>query len=290
MDSRTKVVMLGTGTPNPVPERSGPSVAIVVDDQSYIVDCGSGIVRQAEKAHRKGIEALDAPNLKRLFLTHLHSDHCIGLPDIIFTPWVLERQEPLQVYGPKGTKAMCDHTLAAYALDIEARRFGLEGANEEGIQVEASEISEGVIYTDEKVTVEAFRVNHPPFEAYGYKFTTPDKVIVISGDTAPCDNLIKHAKGCDILIHEVYSATGVKQRDPKWHKYHTTVHTSSVSLGDIAAQVKPELVVFYHQLFMAAKNEAGNMITAQEREEEMIHDVKEKFEGRVISAKDIDIF
>ena len=282
--------MLGTGTPNPVPERSGPSVAIVVDDHSYIVDCGAGVVRQAEKAHRKGIEALNAPNLKRLFLTHLHSDHCVGLADIIFTPWVLERQEPLKIYGPKGTKEMCDHTLAAYQLDIEARRFGLEKANEEGIKVEVSEISEGIIYKDKKVLVEAFKVNHPPFEAYGYKFTTPDKIIVISGDTAPCDNLIKHAKGCDILIHEVYSASGVKLRDPKWYKYHTTVHTSSVALGDIAAQVNPDLVVFYHQLFMAAKNEAGNTVTAHEREKEMICDVKEKFQGQVVSAKDIDIF
>lgn len=290
MTSRTKIVMLGTGTPNPVPERSGPCVAVVVDEDSYIVDCGTGVVRQAEKAHRKGIGALDAQNLKRVFLTHLHSDHTIGLPDIIFTPWVLERQEPLKVFGPKGTKEMCEHILAAYKLDIHARMFGLEEANKEGIKVETTEIKEGVVYKDEKVTVEAFRVDHPPFEAYGYRFTTPDKVVVISGDTAPCDNLVKHAIGCNILVHEVYSATGVKFRDPKWHKYHTTVHTSSVAVGEIAAKVKPDLVVFYHQLFMAGQNEAGNEATACQREEEMLKDVQSRFKGAVVSAKDLDIF
>lgn len=290
MENQTKVVMLGTGTPNPVPERSGPCVAIVVGENSYIVDCGPGVVRQAAKAYKKGIEALDAPHLKRLFLTHLHSDHTVGLPDMIFTPWVLERNEPLKVFGPKGTKEMCHHILEAYKLDIEARRFGLEYANAEGIQVEVSEIFEGVVYQDEVVTVEAFKVDHPPFEAYGFKFTTPDKIIVISGDTAPCDNLIKHAKGCNILVHEVYSATGVKQREPKWYKYHTRVHTSSIALADIAAQVNPDMVIFYHQLFMVAPDESGNMVTDQEREEEMIQEIQEKFQGQVVSAKDIDIF
>lgn len=288
-ESKTKVIMLGTGTPNPVPERSGPSVAIVVNNNSYLVDFGTGIVRQAERANQMGFPALEAKNLKTGFLTHTHSDHSIGLADLIFTPWVLEREEPLKVYGPKGIKKMVNHLLAAYEEDIDARRFGLEQANEMGIQVQATEIEEGIIYKDDLVTVEAFLVDHPPFEAYGYKFTTPDKVIVISGDTCYNTNLIDHAKGCDILIHEVISSTGVQFRDPKWKKYHLRVHTTSKDLGKIAAQVNPGKLVFYHQLFMVAPDETGRMVTEEEREAEMIADVKANYEGPVISAKDLDI-
>lgn len=285
----TKVVMLGTGTPNPVPERSGPSVAIVVNENSYLIDFGTGIVRQAERANQMGISALEAKNLKTAFLTHLHSDHTIGLADLIFTPWVLERESSLKIYGPKGVKKMAEHVLAAYEEDINARMFGLEKANKTGIIVNTTEITEGIIYQDELVTVEAFFVDHPPFEAYGYKFTTPDKVVVISGDTCYNDNLIKHAKGCDILIHEVISSTGVQLRDPKWKKYHLRVHTTSKDLAKIAAQVNPGKLVFYHQLFMVASDETGRMVTAAEREEEMIAEVKSEYKGLVISAKDLDI-
>lgn len=287
--NKTKVVILGTGTPNPVPERSGPSIAIVVNEKSYLVDFGTGIVRQAERANQIGISALEAKNLKTAFLTHTHSDHTIGLADLIYTPWVLERESPLKIYGPKGIKKMVDHLLAAYEDDINARRFGLEEANETGIEVQATEIEEGIIYKDELVTVEAFLVDHPPFTAYGYKFTTPDKVIVVSGDTCYNTNLIKHAKGCDILIHEVISSTGVQLRNPKWKKYHLRVHTTSKDLALIASEVNPGKLVFYHQLFMVAPDETGRMVTEKEREEEMIEDVKSKYNGIVISAKDLDI-
>ncbi|WP_432664984.1 MBL fold metallo-hydrolase [Wukongibacter baidiensis] len=290
MNKQIKVVLLGTGTPNPVPERSGPCVAIVVGDQSYLVDFGPGIVRRAEKAHRKGIKGLRPKNLKRAFLTHLHSDHTTGYPDLIYTPWVMERDEPLKVFGPKGIENMTMHLLKAYEVDINARQNGFEKANSKGIKVIATDINEGLIYEDELVKVEAFLVNHPPFEAYGYRFTTHDKVVVVSGDTTPCENLVKYAKGCDILVHEVYSSQGIKNKDPKWFKYHTRVHTSSYELGEIAAQVNPGLLVMYHQLFMVGNDESAAESIIQERVQEMISEVKEKFNGEVVSGNDLDIF
>ncbi len=289
MESKTQVILLGTGTPNALPERSGPCVAVVVDDRSYLVDFGPGLVRQAEKAHRLGISALEAKQLKIAFLTHLHSDHTAGYSDLILTPWVLGREEPLQVFGPKGIREMTEHLLAAYRVDLEARRFGAEQANADGIRVKATEIEEGVVYTDEKVRVEAFCVLHPPFEAYGYKFTTPNKIVVISGDTVPCEKLVQQAKGCDILVHEVYSATGVKSRSPKWLHYHTTMHTSSVQLAEIAARVNPGQLVLYHQLFMAGNNESGATAAIQQREDEMLWQIKQKYSGLVLSGKDLDI-
>src|SRR5262249_25302171 len=121
LESRTQVVMLGTGTPVADPERSGPSVAIVVNGASYIVDCGPGVVRRAAAAALKGVAALAAQNLKTLFITHLHSDHTVGYPDIILTPAVLNRAAPLEVYGPPGLQGMTHHILEAYKEDIELR-------------------------------------------------------------------------------------------------------------------------------------------------------------------------
>lgn len=284
----TTIIMLGTGTPNPVPERSGPAVAIVVGNRAYLVDAGTGIVRQAAKAQQLGYPALDASRLTTAFITHLHSDHTLGLADLILTPWVLERQEPLKLFGPAGLAAMADHTLLAYDHDIQARRFGLEQANETGIQVLVSEIQEGIIYQDDLVKVEAFLVDHPPFEAYGYRFTTPDRTIVISGDTCYCSNLIEWARGCDVLIHEVISAQGVQARDPKWKKYHLRVHTTSTDLGRIAEQVRPGKLVLYHQLFMPSPDASGRMITEAEREKAILTDIADFWKGPVLSARDLD--
>ena len=92
---KTQIVMLGTGNPNPDPERSGPATAIVVSGASYLIDCGPGIVRRAAAAARRGIAELEASRLSIVFVTHLHSDHTVGLPDLMLTPWVLERRVPL---------------------------------------------------------------------------------------------------------------------------------------------------------------------------------------------------
>src|SRR5437016_46587 len=100
----TQLVFLGTGTPNPDPRHLGPSAAVVVNGQPYIVDCGAGLVRQASAAREKGIEALAMERLTHAFITHLHSDHTIGYPDLIFTPAVTGRLEPLRIWGPPGTQ------------------------------------------------------------------------------------------------------------------------------------------------------------------------------------------
>lgn len=140
----TKLVLLGTGTPNACPDASGPSSAVVVGDRAYLVDFGPGVVRQAAKAYRNGIDALRPDRLVTAFCTHLHTDHTAGYPDLIFTPWVLERKEPLRVFGPKGIRDMTEHLLKAYKVDIDFRINGFEKANEVGYRVETQEINSGV--------------------------------------------------------------------------------------------------------------------------------------------------
>jgi len=269
---RSRIILLGTGNPNPDPERFGPSVAILLNDSLYLVDCGAGVVRRVAAAN------IPVSKITHVFLTHLHSDHTIGYPDIILTPGVIERIEPLEVYGPKGTVNMTEHILAAYQSDIQERIDGLEPTNPKGYVVHPHEIEEGVVYSDESVQVDAFRVNHGSLESFGYRFTLPDRVVVISGDTTISQNLIMHAKDCDVLIHEVYSAEGLKKRSREWRKYHSSVHTSAVELVEIANKVKPKLLILYHQLFMG------------QSDEELLEEITTLYDGRVISGMDLDEF
>ena len=274
----SKIILLGTGNPNPNPERSGPSVAIVVGDTPYIVDFGPGVVRRAAKARKAGIDALRPRNLKHAFLTHLHSDHTTGYPDLIFTPWVMQRDAPLEVYGPSGIRAMTDNILAAYEEDIRERIDGLQPSNDIGYKVNVHEIEPGMIYKDSNISVEAFRVNHGSMDSFGFKFHTPDRTITISGDTAPTDELIEKYYGSDVLIHEVYSVSGYENYPDEWKKYHSTVHTSSYKLAEIASMVKPGLLILYHQLFGRAS------------EEELLAEVRRGYDGTIVSGKDLEVY
>jgi ribonuclease BN (tRNA processing enzyme) len=181
----TQVAMLGTGTPLPDPQRSGPSTAIVVNGMPYIVDAGTGVVRRAAAARDKGVKALEPTNLRIAFLTHLHSDHTLGLPDLMITPWIMGRKEPLELYGPAGTQEMVNHIIEAYKVDRKIRTEGLEHSNNTGWKVNVHEIKPGVVFKDANVTVTAFAVRHGNVDAYGYRFATPDRMIVISGIHRP---------------------------------------------------------------------------------------------------------
>jgi len=278
----TKVVLLGSGTPNPEPDRSGPAIAIVVNDTPYLVDFGPGIVRRAaamSPAYGGSIAGLETDKLEIAFLTHLHSDHTAGLPDLILTSWVMGRDKPLELYGPQGIARMAEHVLAAYEADIRYRVDGLEPANDQGWRVNAHEIDEGLVYADVNVKVEAFRVRHGTWEdAFGYRFTTPDRVIVISGDAAPDARVAENAEGADILIHEVYSVSGFARRDEFWQKYHSTNHTSAHELGELATRAQPKLLVLYHVLFWGST------------EETVLEEVRQKYSGEVVLGRDLDVF
>jgi ribonuclease Z len=278
----TQVVLLGTGTPNVDPERSGPAVAIVVNGTPYLVDFGPGVVRRAAAMSPSWggeMEALETSNLKHAFLTHLHSDHSAGLSDLVLSPWVMGRDAPLELYGPKGVADMASHVLQAYEADIRYRVDGLEPANDLGWRVNAHEIDGGAIFADDNVSVEALRVRHGTWEnAFAYKFTTPDRVIVVSGDIAPDAKFEDWAAGADILIHEVYSVEGFARKTPDWQKYHSNNHTSTHELGEIAGRVEPKLLILYHILFWGAS------------EETVLNEVREKYDGAVVLGNDLDTY
>jgi ribonuclease BN (tRNA processing enzyme) len=275
----TKLVLLGTGSPFADPAKSGPSLAIVVNNTSYIVDAGPGLVRRAAQAKELGFPSLDAAQLKTLFITHLHSDHTIGLADIILTPAVLDRNAPITIYGPTGIKKMTADLMRAYKEDIAIRINGLEKGDAIAYQVYTNEIKEGQIYKDSNLTVTAFKVQHGQWEnAFGFVFQTKDKKIVISGDCTYSENLIKYAKDCDILVHEVYSDAGLKKRTQRWQDYHSTFHTSTFQLADIANQVKPKLLVLNHQLTFGTTLQS------------LLDEVQSKYKGVVVNGADLDVF
>jgi ribonuclease BN (tRNA processing enzyme) len=273
-----QVILLGTGTPNAEPDRSGPAVAIVVNNQPYLVDFGPGVVRRATAANIK------PSALKIAFATHLHSDHTIGLPDLILTPWTLERETPLELYGPKGLRSMANHIEKAYQQDIEIRLNRGEPSNKTGYKVVVHEIHPGEIYKDANVKVTAVRVPHGEVpEAYAYRFDTgPDKSdgrsIVISGDTGPTGAVADLCHGCDILIHEVYSTAGFVRRPKEWQRYHARYHTSSAQLAEIAKKANPKLLVLTHQLFWGTT------------ETDLLEEVTAHYGGKTVSGHDLDVY
>jgi ribonuclease BN (tRNA processing enzyme) len=258
--ARTKVVLLGTGTPIPDPERSGPATAIVVGDSAYLVDFGPGVVRRAQAAVLdRGITALEPGNLKVAFVTHLHSDHTAGYSDLILTRWTSGRSTPLEVYGPAGLKAMTEHIVQAYRIDIETRTNpeGNQRAIADGWKVNAHEIRAGVVYKDANVTVTAFVTKHA-MESYGYRFDTPDRGIVISGDTSPTEETIKACNGCDVLIHEAQMLELYAEMPERMHSFAAKYHTTTEQLAALATEAKPKLLVVYHTIGFVLESHLPN--------------------------------
>ena len=276
----TKLIILGSGTPNPDPQRYGSGYAIVVNESAYIVDFGPGIVRRISAMSPTWGGEFSSMELKKIniaFLTHIHSDHSGALADLILTPWIMGRDEPLKLYGPPGLDAMSKNITEAYIDDINYRLYGSQPANKLGYTTLVNEISEdGVIYKDKNVKVIAFKNAHGDFKnSFGFLFITKDKKILLSGDTAVSENLKKYGKDLDILVHEVFSSETFVNKTKDWQIYHQAHHTSSIDLGIIANELKPKKLVLSHILFWGASDES------------LLSDVKKNFNGKTIIAKDL---
>jgi ribonuclease BN (tRNA processing enzyme) len=300
--ARTKIVLLGTGTPVPDPDRSGPATAIVVDDRAYLVDFGPGIVRRAESAAlTRRIPAVEPGNLKVAFATHLHSDHTAGYSDLIFTGWTSGRRVPLEVYGPSGLQSMTEHILQAYRVDIETRTnpdgpMRDAGRSPDGWKVNAHEIKAGVIYKDEKVTVTAFVTKHA-MESYGYRFETPDRTIVISGDTNPVEATINACNGCDVLIHEAQPLELVAKLPKSIQSFVAKYHTTTEQLAELASKAKPKLLVIYHTISFPPGIAPPRLLPpdagadALYASPEMLQkEIGSRYSGKFVIGKDLDVY
>lgn len=272
----TIVVTLGTGTPRPLPNVMGPATAIVVGSRVFLVDAGDGVERRLAGAH------LPVDGVTALFVTHLHSDHVLGLADLVFTSWVVGRTRPFPAYGPAGLARMVDHLYAAFSEDIQVRTEGLEHESPGGYRITVREIGPGVIYDSAGVRVTAFRALHGGWkEAFGYRFDTPDRSIVLSGDTRPSDELVRMASGVDVLIHEVQPSDSTlrpgSRTAAEWAAYAREYHTTAVQLGELAARARPRLLVVYHDGRRAPR-------------EQILADIRKSFAGPVVLAEDLQRF
>jgi ribonuclease Z len=244
-----KVTLLGTGRPDPIIERFGPATLVEAGNQALLFDCGRGASQRLWQT-RTPLSKVNA-----LFLTHLHSDHTVGIPDFWLTGWLPtpygHRNVPLQVFGPEGTRAMMSSLKEAYSWDIRVRHDG-EGIPSSGVDVDARDITQGVVYERDGLKVTAFEVNHGDLlkPAFGYRIEYGGKSVVLSGDTRPNENLVRFAKNSDVLIHEVIAARPELLAKSPDARRILGFHTSPEDAGNIFERVKPKLAVYYHVVLL----------------------------------------
>lgn len=275
-----RVVLLGTaGGPVIRPDRNGIGTLVLAGDEVLLFDVGRGVPGAL------GQVPVRPASITAVFLTHLHSDHVVDLPELYLFPWASDgRRTPFRIRGPSGTRAMMEHLQAAFAFDIRVRRDIDERFPGEGIAVEATDIAPGVVYQANGVTVTAFLVDHAPIEpAYGYRIDYRGRSVVLSGDTKPSANLVRHARGADLLVHEVgrWKDDPALAGDPderlpgsltrRQMRIIAEHHTDPVEAGEVFDQARPRLAVFSHYAMTA-----GNLLPL----------VRRTYDGRVEVGQD----
>jgi ribonuclease Z len=238
--------LLGTGAPPPNPARRGPSTLVSLEDEHLLVDAGSGA---GEQLVRAGLRPYHWP---RVLITHHHSDHTIDLGHLLITRWIVGQNAPLEVWGPAGTRRQMQKLLDWLDWDIEVRRAHMhERARPE---VRVVEIEEGPLMEAGGVRVSAFLVEHHPVTpAFGFRFDGGGRSLAISGDTRPCENLMRACYGVDVLIHECcdmtktswYPGCGWATKEDKIRDL-ASYHTQPPDLGRIAAGARAKALVVTH--------------------------------------------
>lgn len=250
-----RVILLGTGNPRPALSRFGPSILVIAGERNLLFDCGRGVTQR--------IYQLKIPfnDVSALFLTHLHSDHTVGIPDLWLTGWVMGRKVPLSIWGPQGTADMAAHLQEAYSFDVHIRRDVDEKLSPQGVVVQARDVGPGMVYEEKEngLKVTAFTVDHGPVKpAFGYRVDFQGHSVVLSGDTTFSENLIRAAQGTDVLIHEVLDLDAYRPADdtytPEQIEKVIAHHTTAEQAAIVFARVHPKLAVFSHIVPIDAPN------------------------------------
>jgi ribonuclease Z len=239
-----RVTLLGTGAPPPVMNRFGPSILVEAGNQKFLFDAGRGALQRLAQMRIRW------QDVDGVFLTHLHSDHVVGFPDLWLTGWLVGpgRDRPLHVWGPRGTTKMMSHLEQAYEFDIRIRLYD-DRASPEGVVILAADISEGVVFDKGGLKVTAFEVDHKPVTpAFGYRVDYGGRSVVLSGDTRVSDNLVRHAQGVDLLVHEVVSPETFQRAGVRPERAKSVIehHVTPEQAGGIFARTRPKLAVYSH--------------------------------------------
>lgn len=266
-----KVTLLGTGGPPPVMNRFGPSTLVEAGTRRFVFDAGRGALQRLAQARVRW------QDVDGVFLTHLHSDHVVGLPDLWLSGWFTgARNRPLAVWGPAGTKSMMAHLAQAFETDIRLRQS--DGSPAQGAVVDAADIGEGVVYDQDGVKVTAFAVDHgPATRALGYRIDYDGRSVVLSGDTRVSETLIKQAQGVDLLVHEVASMGSLARAGvpAERAKAIMALHVSPEQAGEVFARVRPRLAVYSH------------IIQPNATEQELIPPLRKTYAGPVEIGEDL---
>ena len=238
------VTLMGTGCPTAVMNRFGPSTLVEAGGQKLVFDAGRGALQRLTQL---GVRWQD---VQGLFLTHLHSDHVVGFPDLWLTGWLVApgRKLPLSVWGPSGTSSMMVHLKQAYQADIKVR-IADDGASPDGVKIVARDIAEGVVYDSGGVRVAAFEVDHAAVKpAFGYRIEYAGHSVVLSGDTRLSENLVRHAQGVDLLVHEVFVPSTLERAGvpPDRAKNIVAYHLTPEQAGQVFTRTQPRLAVYSH--------------------------------------------
>jgi ribonuclease Z len=281
--SGLRVTLLGTGHPFPSPERFGPSTLIEAGGQRLLVDAGRGATIRLWQL-KIPLSAID-----RLLLTHYHSDHINGVPDLWLTGWLppvwAGRKTPFRVIGPTGAKRLMAGLEQAYAADI-AIRIVDEKVPRSGIAVEVQEFDhDGVIYEKDDLKVTAFEVDHGDVikPCFGYRFDYRGRSAVLSSDTRYNENVIRYGKGVDLLVHEVMAVRPALLDEPGI-PHIMSHHTSPQDAGRVFAQARPKLAVFTHIVLLGSPRvpamTAADVLTL----------TRETYDGPLVAGEDLMSF
>ncbi len=290
-DVNTFVVTLGTSTPSPNPYRLGASGAVIVNETPYLIDAGEGIIRGIAKAaisHNKLLVDCFAPGkLSRLFITHLHSDHTVGIPSLILNPWIFGRTEPLEVYGPLGTKNLIEKILDAYQSDIHERINGPEHANDTGWKVIVKEIAKaGSVYEDNNIKIDAFEHKHGNLQNFGYRFVTEDRIVVWAGDGKVSESFQDACMNADVLVSELCTLDNIGKSPwggmslEEKEKVIWSYHVKPQDLANLASKAKVKKLVLIHESNYSSPYDP----------EALLEEIKRYSQGEVISSRDGDVF
>ena len=268
-----KVTLLGTGTPNPRPDRFGPSILVEAGTERLLFDCGRSCTTR--------LWQLKIPlGSVKLFITHLHSDHTVGIPDLWLTGFVSQaygrRTESFRVWGPEGTAAMMANLERAYEADIRIRQ------PKQGFGIEATDFTEGVVYAENGVRVTAFNVEHGDMNAFGFRIDYRGRSVALSGDTRPSANFVRYARGVDVVVHEVGTARQeLLEKSAAARQLVTTLHTSPEQAGEEFSRTAPKLAVYSH--FTLLSNETVPEPTV----DELISRTRATYQGPLEVGEDL---
>lgn len=291
-----RIVMLGTGAALPDPDRCHTSILITLASGRHLMlDCGHGATRQLIRVDVNPAEVGD------LFLTHLHHDHVCELPFFVISGWILGRSGALNIFGPEGTRKMAGHLFenGAFDADIRARgAYPARQANIEAIRPQVTEYGPGLVFADHELRVTAAAMDHIPSEispCFGFRVEAEGKVVVFSGDTAPCDNILTLSRGADLLIHEcTFTEAFIEHR--RQSKVGTFSHTSPHDLGRLAVAAGVKQVVATHighvdslstVLKRAAKKHLPVELMGPHQIDAFVSEIREVYQGPLQIAHDL---